>query len=83
MSEPNLALRDFLQGEQPVAAADLWLRIGIARGWSPWPDLPADEPGLLAALAVLEREGFAYAEGGSWRLRYPQPRVKEPGMLFA
>lgn len=79
----NLHLRDFLASEQPVSAANLWLRITIARKWAPWSELPADEPALLAELAVLEREGFAFLDGDAWRLKYPQPQVREAGMLFA
>ena len=81
---PNLHLRDFLQGEQPVSTEHLWGRLCIARRWNPWAELPATRDEIEHALAVLGALGFAFkGTDDGWRLRYPQPAVKEPGTLFA
>lgn len=80
----NLHLSDFLKDEQPVSADDLWGRLCIARRWNPWEELPKTAAELTHSLAVLAALGFAFEEADEkWRLRYPQPVVKEPGMLFA
>lgn len=79
MQQPNLALRDFLQGEQPVSAEHLWGRLCIARRWNPWEDLPATREQLEHALAVLGALGFAFTEDERWKLHYPQPRERVAG----
>ena len=80
---PHLPLLAFLRDEQPVSAEHLWGRLCIARRWNPWAELPATRDEIDHALAVLGALGFAFqGPDDGWRLKYPQPAVKEPGMLF-
>jgi hypothetical protein len=77
MPDPNLLLRDFLRDEQPASAANLFLRLTIARKWNDWQGLPISLEQMESELDGLARGGFAFSEGGDWKLKYQQPEVKE------